>query len=169
MPVPVLLRLDDATVGRLLVGRAWLDELVDLLAERRQVILYGPPGTGKTFLAQEVAESLAGRERVTLVQFHPAYAYEDFFEGYRPAPAADGQVGFRLVPGPFRKVVDAARADPANPYVLIVDEINRANLAKVFGELYFLLEYRDRTINLLYSSDETGDSRCRRTCTSSAR
>ena len=60
------------------------------------------------------------------------------------------------MPGPFRKVVDAARDDPGNPYVLIVDEINRANLAKVFGELYFLLEYRDRTISLLYSSEDTG-------------
>jgi 5-methylcytosine-specific restriction protein B len=61
-----------------------------------------------------------------------------------------------LVPGPFRKVVDLARANPAEPYFLIVDEINRANLAKVFGELYFLLEYRDRTIDLLYSSGDSG-------------
>lgn len=150
-------RLDEAVADRLLVGRGWLDEFVHLLAERRQVILYGPPGTGKTFLAQEVAEALTSPERVRLVQFHPAYSYEDFFEGYRPASGADGQVGFRLVPGPFRKIVDAAREDRDHAYVLIIDEINRANLAKVFGELYFLLEYRDRTIDLLYSSDsETG-------------
>ena len=148
--------LSDEVVERLLIGRVWLDEFVELLAERRQVILYGPPGTGKTYLAQEVAEALAGKGRVTLVQFHPSYAYEDFFEGYRPSSSAGGGIALQLVPGPLRKVVDAARENPGEPYFLIVDEINRANLAKVFGELYFLLEYRDRSIDLLYSSGDTG-------------
>jgi len=148
--------LDEAKKGELLIAGAWLDEFVESLRLRRQVILYGPPGTGKTFLAQEVAESLAGPERVTLVQFHPSYAYEDFFEGYRPSGGGDGGVSLQLVPGPFRKVVDLARANPSEPYFLIIDEINRANLAKVFGELYFLLEYRDRSIDLLYSSGDSG-------------
>ncbi len=152
----VLGDLPEAVAARLLISRDWLDELVELLRERRQVILYGPPGTGKTFLAQAVAESLGGQGHVTLVQFHPSYSYEDFFEGYRPAGSADGGVSLQLVPGPFRKVVDLARANPTEPYFLIVDEINRANLAKVFGELYFLLEYRDRTIDLLYSSGASG-------------
>jgi 5-methylcytosine-specific restriction protein B len=139
------------------IDRRWLDELIDLLNDKPQVILYGPPGTGKTFLAQEVAEALAGPERVTLVQFHPSYSYEDFFEGYRPTGSGDGGVALALVPGPFRKVVDAARANPSEPHFLIIDEINRANLAKVFGELYFLLEYRERSIQLLYSSgDDAG-------------
>ncbi len=150
--------LDSKIVEKLLIGDAWLNEFVQLLNDRRQVILYGPPGTGKTFLAQEVAEALGGKERVTLVQFHPSYAYEDFFEGYRPAGSTSGGVSLQLVPGPFRKVVDAARANPSEPFFLIVDEINRANLAKVFGELYFLLEYRERSIDLLYSSGDSGSS-----------
>jgi len=134
----------------------WVNELIDVLNVKCQVILYGPPGTGKTFLAQEIAEALAGTQQVTLVQFHPSYAYEDFFEGYRPTGGTDGGVSLQLVPGPFRKVVDLARANPSEPYFLIIDEINRANLAKVFGELYFLLEYRDRSIDLLYSSGDSG-------------
>jgi len=134
----------------------WVNELIDVLNVKSQVILYGPPGTGKTFLAQEIAEALAGTQQVTLVQFHPSYAYEDFFEGYRPTGGTDGGVSLQLVPGPFRKVVDLARANPSEPYFLIIDEINRANLAKVFGELYFLLEYRDRSIDLLYSSGDSG-------------
>ena len=88
------------------------------------------------------------------VQSHPAYSYEDFLEGYRPEPHEDGTVGFRLKPGPFRRVVDQAREHPDKMYVLIVDEINRGNLARVFGELYFLLEYRDEAIDLLYSSGD---------------
>jgi 5-methylcytosine-specific restriction protein B len=145
------------TVERLLVGKEWLHEVVDLLRERRQVILYGPPGTGKTFLALEVASALTDPANVTLVQFHPAYSYEDFFEGYRPTTVDDaGKIGFALTPGPFRKIVDQARENPGQPYILIVDEINRANLAKVFGELYFLLEYRDRSIDLMYASGDQG-------------
>ncbi|MET9064023.1 AAA family ATPase [Streptosporangium sandarakinum] len=148
---------DDELARTLLVDRDWLQECVELLRDRPQLVFYGPPGTGKTYLAQELAHFLAGGrpENVKLVQFHPAYSYEDFFEGFRPVQTPDGQgVTFKPLPGPLLRLVDAARQQPEEPYVLIIDEINRGNLAKIFGELYFLLEYRRRAIDLLYSSAE---------------
>lgn len=150
--------LSPDVVDRLLVGSQWLEDFVDLLRLRRQVVLHGPPGTGKTFLALAVSEALTAPENVALVQFHPAYSYEDFFEGYRPVTSSDddGRVGFQLTPGPFRKLVERARENPQQAHILVIDEMNRANLAKVFGELYFLLEYRNRSIDLTYSS---GDAR----------
>ena len=144
--------LPDATedlAEKLHVDQDWLQECIELLRDRPQLIFYGPPGTGKTYIAQELAEHLAG-ENVRLVQFHPSYSYEDFFEGFRPT--AEG--GFELRPGPMRRIVDQALENPRQPHVLIIDEINRGNLAKIFGELYFLLEYRDRNVELLYGGDD---------------
>jgi hypothetical protein len=134
----------------------WLQQnILDLLAEKKQLIFYGPPGTGKTFVAQRIGQHLAesgGHTR--LVQFHPSYTYEDFFEGYRPVSSDDGDVNFKLTPGALREIAKHARDNPEQPHLLIVDEINRGNLAKIFGELYFLLEYRDSRIELQYSRDE---------------
>lgn len=136
------------------IDQPWLSRLIDLLQARKQIILYGPPGTGKTYLALEVAKHAASDESVRVVQFHPSYAYEDFFEGFRPQKLDDGSFGFNLVPGPLRDMASQAAANPSTAYVLIIDEINRANIAKVFGELYFLLEYRDERIELQYSAGQ---------------
>lgn len=137
---------------RLLLDESHLREIAQLLDHKRQVVFYGPPGTGKTYVARELAWALAGsKERVRLVQFHPSYAYEDFIEGYRPRK--HGEPGFELRDGPFKALAAAALADRAHLYVLIIDEMNRGNVAKVLGELYFLLEYRDERIQLQYSAE----------------
>ena len=138
----------------MLVDRAELEKVADLLWERKQIIFYGPPGTGKTYLASKLARHLTGDGAVKLVQFHPSYTYEDFFEGFRPEPGGSGALTFTLRAGPFRDFAEVAAANPNTAYILIIDEINRANLAKVFGELYFLLEYRDQSISLQYSPDK---------------
>jgi 5-methylcytosine-specific restriction protein B len=118
LPLPVEATLECLpahVVQELLVSSDWLAEFVDLLRTRRQVILYGPPGTGKTFLALSVAEALTEPANVQLVQFHPAYSYEDFFEGYRPAGLdEEGRLGFTLRPGPLRKIVDQALERPSS-------------------------------------------------------
>ena len=131
-----------------------LHEIETLLMEKKQVIFQGPPGTGKTYVAQKLAKHLAGsEERVTLVQLHPSYAYEDFVQGFRPT-LKDRQAGFELRDGPLLQAAEKARSDADNnKHFLVIDEINRGNLAKVLGELYFLLEYRDESIRLQYSDE----------------
>lgn len=145
----------DELAERIFLTRQWLDEVLTLLRDKRQVIFYGPPGTGKTYIAQALAAHVVeAGGNAELVQFHPSYAYEDFFEGYRPTGSGEaGGMTFQLRPGPLRQLAADAEADPSRPYLLVVDEINRGNLAKVFGELYFLLEYRDRGIALQYSPE----------------
>jgi hypothetical protein len=147
--------LEDVAAKLYFESAASLREVEELLREKRQVIFYGPPGTGKTFVARRLAEFLAGsKERVMTVQFHPSYSYEDFVEGYRPTEM-DGSVVFETRNGPLKRLAEQARGNPANTYVLLIDEINRGNIAKVFGELYYLLEYRDQEVTLQYSIGET--------------
>ena len=118
------------------------EELRDALAglrRRRALLLQGPPGTGKTFLARRLAWLLLGRQdenRIELVQFHPSYGYEDFVLGFRPGPG--GQ--FHLVEGVLPLLCERAAADPERPYFLLIDELNRGNVARIFGELLLLLE-----------------------------
>lgn len=150
-----------ALANKLLLPAEFLQEIDTLLDEKRQVIFQGPPGTGKTYIAQKLANCLSGsQDRVTLVQFHPSYAYEDFVRGFRPA-LNEGQVGFDLQDGPLiqsaRKAQAEAHTDPDAKHFLIIDEINRGNLAKVFGELYFLLEYRDKKIRMQYQREGEED------------
>jgi 5-methylcytosine-specific restriction protein B len=156
-PVPVVaarLRCDTTALAVKLhhADASWLDELLASLNERRQVVLEGPPGTGKTYLVRALLTACGLSDaQQALVQFHPTYSYEDFVEGFRPVTSSDGPATLAVVPGPLRRLADEARQAPGKPYVLVIDEINRANIAKVFGELYFLLEYRDAEIELLYS------------------
>ncbi|HLO52602.1 MAG TPA: AAA family ATPase [Kamptonema sp.] len=123
------------------------------LERTKQAIFYGPPGTGKTFIAKKLAQHLIGGGDgfFELVQFHPAYSYEDFVVGIRPQ-RVDGELDYPLVPGRFLEFCNKA-CTCQNTCVLIIDEINRANLARVFGELMYLLEYRDETIPLVTGKD----------------
>lgn len=119
------------------------------ISRKRQAIIYGPPGTGKTFVAQELAKVLtAGNDGlIEIVQFHPAYSYEDFIQGIRPRTRPDGTLSYEMTRGRFLSFCDEAvtRSDTC---VMIIDEINRANLSRVFGELMYLMEYRDKAITL---------------------
>lgn len=135
----------------LFVPENWLDDVVWMLGDKKGVILYGPPGTGKTFIALKLAEFLQpDHSRRMLVQLHPSYGYEEFFEGYRPVPGVSG-LELEKRDGPLRKLASATGDERT---ILIIDEINRGNLPRVFGELYFLLEYRDESVSLLYSPNE---------------
>jgi 5-methylcytosine-specific restriction protein B len=136
----------------LLLPERWLEDVIQLLRDKKQIILYGPPGTGKTYVARRLARYLADNAafRRTL-QFHPSYAYEDFVEGYRPYGDDTGNVRYELLPGPLKTLASTAEST-SSECVLLIDEINRGNIAKVFGELYYLLEYREDQIQLQYGS-----------------
>ncbi len=136
----------------LLLPQAWLDEVEALTEDKPQVIFYGPPGTGKTFVARRLAQNWAEAPNVRVVQFHPSYAYEDFVQGYRPAGDSAGAMQFELRDGPLLELAKVAR-DSGEQCVLVIDEINRGNIAKVFGELYYLLEYRNDVIQMQYGGE----------------
>ncbi|QDV11496.1 5-methylcytosine-specific restriction enzyme B [Rosistilla oblonga] len=133
-----------------------VQQCVELLRHKKNLVLQGAPGTGKTFVAKRLAYLLMQRKdnsRVQMIQFHQSMTYEDFVQGYKPS--ADG--GFKLEDGTFHRFVSSAMTKPDVPFVFIIDEINRGNLSKVFGELMMLIEPDKRTsdfaIPLSYSSD----------------
>ena len=119
-------------------------ELEELLQEKPQAIFYGPPGTGKTYVAKRFAKYLTAKTggQIRTVQFHPSYAYEEFIEGIRPQSGDDGGLRYPVEAGLFVQFCEVARANSEQSHVLIVDEINRGNLPRIFGELMLLLEYR---------------------------
>lgn len=131
------------------------DALVNVLRMKKNVILQGAPGVGKTFAAKRLAYSMMGvkdSSRVMMVQFHQSYSYEDFVEGFRPT-----QQGFELAKGVFYSFCKAAAEDEGNDWFFIIDEINRGNLSRVFGELFMLIENDKRgpknKLRLLYSHE----------------
>ena len=128
--------------------------LVGILKTKKNIILQGAPGVGKTFAAKRLAYSVMGVkdiERVMMVQFHQSYSYEDFIMGFRPSTA-----GFELKKGVFYNFCKKAEIDSDNDYFFIIDEINRGNLSKIFGELFMLIENDKRGISLqlLYSDEK---------------
>lgn len=155
-------------------------QLQSVLERKGQAILYGPPGTGKTFWAMRVARELAagraygtsfellseaqrvsivgeagGSSLVRMTSFHPEYGYEDFIEGYRPSVSEQGSLTFSLVHGIFRRICADATAAPGRDFFLVVDEINRGDIPRIFGELLTLLEHdkRGEVIRLAVSGE----------------
>lgn len=128
-------------------------ELKERLLRKKNIILQGAPGVGKTYCAKRLAWAILGskdNDRIEMVQFHPNYSYEDFMLGYRPE-----KDGFELRPGPFYRFCNKAEADPEQPYIFIIDELNRGNLSKIFGELFVLLEdgYRGMPLRLMHGDE----------------
>ena len=131
------------------------DHLTGLLLRKKNLILQGAPGVGKTFAAKRLAYAMMGEkdeERVMQVQFHQNYSYEDFVMGYKP----NEEGGFELKNGLFYRFCKKAASDRDHKYFFIIDEINRGNLSKIFGELLMLIEkdYRDKPIRMSYRDEE---------------
>jgi 5-methylcytosine-specific restriction endonuclease McrBC GTP-binding regulatory subunit McrB len=131
------------------VDEPLLQSWIRAVDRKGQAIFYGPPGTGKTFVAERLARHLISDSDgfSDLVQFHPSYAYEDFIQGIRPKASRNGGLDYSTVPGRFLEFCHKAQSRKG-VCVLIIDEINRSNLSRVFGELMYLLEYRDRDVPL---------------------
>lgn len=148
--------IDDA-LADLFMDRAAFERMLAIWQRKKNMILQGAPGVGKTFVARRLAYALMGEKdlsRVETVQFHQSYGYEDFIQGYRPTLTG----GFSRTNGTFFRFCERAAADGGRPYVFIIDEINRGNLSKVFGELMMLVESDKRgpdwRTTLAYSSEE---------------
>jgi len=136
----------DSLLSEVFMERSEAEELLEVLRRKKNIILQGPPGTGKTFIAKRLAYAAMGHKdkgRLEMVQFHQSYSYEDFIQGFRPATG--GQ--FERKDGIFLRFCEKARSMPEKDHFFVIDEINRGNLSKIFGELMMLIE-----------ADKRGDS-----------
>ena len=148
---------DATALDDLLVSKEDFEEMLDSIKSKKNLILQGPPGTGKSFIAKRLSYALLGFKddsRIESVQFHQSFSYEDFIQGFRPKK--DGS-GFTLKDGVFYRFCKKALLDPTRPYVFIIDEINRGNLSKIFGEVMLLIETDKRgpewAVSLTYSDE----------------
>jgi hypothetical protein len=138
------------------IDKGDFQNIIDILSTKKNIILQGSAGVGKTYIAKKIAQALQedyNEERIEMIQFHQSYSYEDFIQGYRP-----NNNSFELKNGIFYEVCERAKRNTSIPYFLIIDEINRGNLSKIFGELMMLIEADKRgennKIKLAYSSNE---------------
>ena len=145
---------EDDFLDEVFMSEEEYSRLVGILRAKKNIILQGAPGVGKTFAAKRLAYSIMGVkdiDRVMMVQFHQSYSYEDFIMGFRPSAS-----GFELKKGAFYNFCKKAEIDSDNDYFFIIDEINRGNLSKIFGELFMLIENDKRGVELqlLYSDEK---------------
>ncbi len=147
----------DDFLNEVFVAQEKYGTIVNVLQQKSNIILQGPPGVGKTYLAKRIAYSIIGAKddsRIQMVQFHQNYSYEDFIMGFRPLESG----GFQRREGPFYKFCKEAQKDVENDYFFIIDEINRGNFSKIFGELFMLVECDKRgseyEIPLMYADEK---------------
>ena len=138
---------EELALEELFLSKNQFTDILAMLKAKKNIILQGPPGVGKTFIARRLAYALMeekDEDRAPMIQFHQSYSYEDFIQGYRP----DGEGGFELRNGIFYELCRTAQKNPNQDYFLVIDEINRGNLSKIFGELLMLIEADKRDSSL---------------------